>query len=131
MTSNSKAAEGKPLPPQPSSLDAVKLGVAGLLALIAIAVYHAFPQSSLLLRVLGLFAAAGIGVALILTTALGHQISAFAKGSQMEVRKVVWPTRQETMQTTLAVFAVVLLCSLFLWLLDLGLSSLMRLLTGS
>jgi preprotein translocase subunit SecE len=48
----------------------------------------------------------------------------------MEVRKVVWPSRQETIQTTLVVFVMVLIMALVLWLYDMGLMWIVRTLTG-
>jgi preprotein translocase subunit SecE len=59
---------------------------------------------------------AGAGVALASPT--GKSFIAFAKEAQREVRKVVWPSRKETTQTTLVVFAFVLLMAIFLWLAD-------------
>ncbi|WP_337166314.1 preprotein translocase subunit SecE, partial [Vibrio fluvialis] len=57
--------------------------------------------------------AAALGVAA--TTTKGKAAISFAKESRMEVRKVVWPTRQETMQTTLIVLAVSIVMALVLW----------------
>ena len=52
------------------------------------------------------------------TSALGREFVVFARESLAEVKKVVWPTRKETMQTTTAVFAFVFVMALFLWLSD-------------
>ena len=60
--------------------------------------------------------AAGAGVALASQT--GKAFIAFGKDSYREVRKVVWPTRKEATQTTLVVFAFVLIMAIFLWLAD-------------
>jgi preprotein translocase subunit SecE len=54
----------------------------------------------------------------------------FITGAQNEVRRVVWPTRQETVQTTLAVVLMVFLVGIFLWLLDMILLWAIQLLTG-
>src|ERR1700743_3587965 len=58
------------------------------------------------------------GVAVGLLSAPGKGFIAFAKDSYKEVRKVVWPTRKEASQTTLVVFAFVLVMALFLWICD-------------
>ena len=61
----------------------------------------------------------GIGIAM--TTAQGQRLWHFIQGSRVEIRKVVWPSRQETTQTAIAVFVFTLIMMLFFWLLDLGL----------
>ena len=58
------------------------------------------------------------GVAVGLLSAPGKGFIAFAKDSYKEVRKVVWPTRKETTQTTLVVFGFVLVMAVFLWICD-------------
>jgi preprotein translocase subunit SecE len=54
----------------------------------------------------------------------------FARDTQVEVRKVVWPTRQETVRTTAVVIVVVLITAVFLWVLDLMLGGITRWLMG-
>lgn len=68
-------------------------------------------------------AAAGIVLVIIalltaLQTTAGQTFWSFAKGARIELRKVVWPTRQETIQTTLVVVAMVVVAALILWGLD-------------
>jgi len=63
-------------------------------------------------------------------TLLGKQVLGFFRDSRMELRKVSWPTRQETMQTTLLVAAMVIVLALVLWGLDGVLVSLIGWLTG-
>jgi preprotein translocase subunit SecE len=84
----------------------------------------------LVLRVLGLLAVAGISVFIAAQSAFGKSILGFISGAQTEVRRVVWPTRAETTQTTLAVIVIVLLVGIFLWLLDMVLLWAIQLLTG-
>jgi preprotein translocase subunit SecE len=72
-------------------------------------------------------AGAGLGLAVVaigiaLQTANGHAAWELAKEARVEVRKVIWPTRQETTQTTMIVVGVVILVALMLWMLDSGLS---------
>ena len=101
-----------------SSMDTVKLVVALLIAVAAMAAFYIYPEQSMLLRVGGLLLGGGIAVAIAFQTVKGRNIWGFFHGAQIEVRKVVWPTRQETVQTTLIVVLVVILISIILWLLD-------------
>jgi preprotein translocase subunit SecE len=99
----------------------VKLGAALALMIVALAAFYYFADVSKLARVLGLLAAVGLAAALALQTERGRTLASFVKDSQTEVRKVVWPTRQETVQTTLIVMIVVVIIAMFLWLLDMAL----------
>ncbi len=99
-------------------MDTVKLVVALLIAVAVMAAFYIYPEQSMLLRVGGLLLGGGIAVAIALQTVKGRNIWGFFHGAQIEVRKVVWPTRQETVQTTLIVVLVVILISIILWLLD-------------
>jgi len=69
-------------------------------------------------------------VAMMLSTELGRTVWTFALESRQEVRKVVWPTREETMRTTMLVFVMVFVVGLILWLLDMFLFWGVRFLTG-
>ena len=111
-------------------LDTVKLVIALLIAVTALAAFYIFADQSLLYRVLGLLTAAGIAVAVALQTEKGRYILGFFQDAQVEVRKVVWPTREETTQTTLIVIAVVVIVSIILWLLDMFLGWSVGLLIG-
>jgi len=72
----------------------------------------------------------GVAVFLFLQTGRGARTASFFKDSRTEVRKVVWPTRAETIQLTTMVMIIVFLVGLFLWLLDWFLSSTFRAITG-
>ena len=100
------------------TLDTIKLGLALLIVIAALVGFYFYADQSLLYRVLGLLAAAGISVAIALQTEKGREISGYFQDAQIEVRKVVWPTRQETVQTTLIVIVMVILVAIILWLLD-------------
>lgn len=104
-------------------LDIFKLFVAVSILLGAVAGYYIYADESQLLRVLGLLLAAGISVAIALQTEKGRQIWAFIQDAQVEVRKVVWPTRQETVQTTLIVIVAVIVFAIILGILDWGLGA--------
>jgi preprotein translocase subunit SecE len=115
---------------QTSRPDIYKLIAAASIFLIAVLAFYYFADQSILVRVIGLLIAAGIALAIAATTELGSNVLDFIKDSRMELRKVVWPTRTETLQTSLAVIVMVILMGVFLWLLDLLLFWLVRLLTG-
>jgi len=101
-----------------SAMDTVKIVFSILLIVAATAAFYLFPQESTLLRVVGILAAVTIAALVSLQTSKGREIWSFIQGAQIEVRKVVWPTRQETVQTTLIVILMVIFVALFLWLLD-------------
>ncbi|MEI6543099.1 MAG: preprotein translocase subunit SecE [Methylococcales bacterium] len=109
----------------------IVLVVAGVAAFYYFSADHAyFKEVRLLYRVLGLLVVLSIGIGSVLTTELGKTLLAFAVESRQEVRKVVWPTRDETMRTTLLVFAMVFIVGLILWVLDMFLFWGVRYLTG-
>ena len=116
--------------PTQNSFDTVKFGAAFALVLIAIVAFYYFADQSKLARYAGLLVAVGGAVALSLQTDKGRVLLGFIRESQVEVRKVVWPTRQETIQTTLVVMVVVVVASILLWLLDLALGGLVRFVMG-
>ena len=113
-----------------SRLDTLKLWIAVLIMAAGIFAFYYFDDQLLVLRVLGLLAVAGISVFVAAQSNTGKTIIGFIKGAQTEVRKVVWPTRAETVQTTLAVILMVFLVGIFLWLLDMFLLWAIQLLTG-
>jgi len=110
--------------------DSIKLGAALLLLAAAIVAFYRFDDQLLVVRVLGLLAAAGVSVFIAAQSTTGRNIISFISGAKAEVRKVVWPTRAETMQTTMAVMLMVLLVGIFLWLLDMVLLWAIQILTG-
>jgi preprotein translocase subunit SecE len=114
-----------------SSLDTVKLIIAVGIIVGAILGFYYLDAYSQLLRVLGLLAMMGLAALLAYQTAMGKSVWDFASASKMEVRKVVWPSRQETVQTTLIVFVMVLFMGVVLWLFDMMLGAILRALTGA
>jgi len=96
----------------------------------AIGGFYYFDDHPQWLRVIALLVAAGIGVVIALQTAPGKAAWAFRRDAITEVRKVVWPTRKETAQTTGVVLIVVIIMAILLWLLDLFLAWAVRFLTG-
>ena len=104
-----------------SGFDTVKLMIA-LLALIAGVVgFYYFADESQLLRVVGLLAIAATAFFIVSTTEIGRRSLGFVRDARVEVRKVVWPTRTETTQTTIAVLIMVFLVAIMLWLFDMTL----------
>lgn len=101
-----------------SPLDSLKLLVSLALLIAAIGAFYIYEEESLLYRVLGLLAVVGVSVGIALTTASGRMVAHFLRDSRGEVRKMVWPSRQETIQTTLMVLVLVVLIGIFLWLVD-------------
>ncbi len=104
-----------------SAFDTAKLVLAIVLLITGVAGYHYFSTQILVYRVLGVIALSGAAIAIVLTTAMGKGFLGFLKEARIEVRKVVWPTRQETVQSTLVVVALVFLVGVILWLLDMAL----------
>jgi preprotein translocase subunit SecE len=102
-------------------IDKVKLGVAAVLVALGIWGYYWLAEQTLVLRVLAVVAGILAGAAVAWFSAPGRQFGVFAGEAVTEVKKVVWPTRKETMQTTAAVFAFVVVMAVFLWISDKGL----------
>jgi len=114
----------------PSSMDGLKWVVVFALLAAAVVGNYLYSDVSVVLRaaaVVVLVAAAG-GIAAL--TAKGKTAITFARESRMEVRKVVWPTRQEATQTTFIVLAVTVIMALALWGIDGIMVRLVRLVTG-
>ena len=99
-------------------LDGLKWLLVALLVVVGVVGNIYFANQSLLYRVIGLLAIAAAAAFLALQTAKGAEFWKLAKEAKVEIRKVVWPTRQEATQTTMIVFAFVLLMALILWGLD-------------
>jgi len=110
--------------------DKIKLSLAAILLLAAIVAFYLLGEHPLLYRVLGLLATGGVAVAIVLQTEAGRNALDFLRGSMVELRKVVWPTRKETTQTTLIVIVMVIILGIMLWLMDMFLLWAVRLLTG-
>jgi preprotein translocase subunit SecE len=110
--------------------DVVKQVISIIFVVAGVTAFYYFSELSLLYRVLGLVALVLAAAGLFLTTQTGKSLWSFVLESKQEVRRVVWPTREETFRTTLMVFVMVLLVGLMLWFLDMFLFWGIRLLTG-
>ncbi|QIR94009.1 preprotein translocase subunit SecE [Vibrio alginolyticus] len=117
-------------PDSSNAADTFKWVAAFVLAAVAVVGNYLYGEMSVVVRAAGVVVliAAALGVAA--TTTKGKAAISFAKESRMEVRKVVWPTRQETMQTTLIVLAVSIVMALVLWGIDGIMVRLVALATG-
>lgn len=113
-----------------STLDTIKLLFAVLLLLGGVVGFYWFASEPAIYRWLGLLGAAVVALLVAYTTVLGKNAWQFMQTSRLEVRKMVWPNRQETIQTTLAVVLVVVVLGLFMWGLDALLGWATRLLVG-
>lgn len=103
---------------QESRHDGAKWAVVVILVALAIVGNAYFADQALLYRVLGVVALCAAAAAVALTTAKGRSLVELARSARKEIQRVVWPTRQETIQTTAIVLVAVLLVGLMLWLID-------------
>jgi preprotein translocase subunit SecE len=110
--------------------DKIKLLVAFLLVVAGIAGYYYLSESAAVLRFVsvlaGLLAAAGV----VWTSEPGKRFLAFGKDSVAEAKRVSWPTRKETLQTTGIVILFAIVMALFLWVVDASLMMVVDKLTG-
>ena len=112
-------------------LDIIKLALAAAVLVGGLYGYYYYENDvALPLRVLMVLGGTGVGIAIAMTSTQGRRLWQFIQGSRVEIRKVVWPTRQETTQTAIAVFIFTLIMALFFWALDSGLLWLTRRLVG-
>jgi len=111
-------------------MDGLKWLLVILLIAVGVVGNSYFSDLAVLYRVLGLVAAGIVAIFVAVNTSKGNALWTLLKEAQVEVRKVVWPTRQETNQTTMIVVAVVLFMAVVLWLLDTLLGWLASLIIG-
>ena len=105
-----------------TAADKAKLIAAGLLLLGGMAAFYLLGEQDMWVRVLVLLALILSAVGVFFVSEPGKQLIGFGRDSVREVRKVVWPTRNEALQMTAYVFAFVVVMALFLWLTDKTLS---------
>lgn len=116
--------------PSNAKLDWLKWIIAISLLIAGIVANYYYNYQPWPLRLLGWLVLMGIISAIVLQTQKGKQMLNFVRESRMELRKVFWPTRQETMQTTLFVAVMVVVLALILWGIDSILMWLIGWLTG-
>ena len=101
-----------------STLDTLKMASAIAILLSSVFSFYYFAELSVLIRVLAVIFSVILSLIIFFSTQRGIIFWDFLQGSRVEMRKVVWPTKQETIQTTLTVFVFVLVLGIFFWLLD-------------
>lgn len=106
---------------QPGRFDGLKWAVVAALVTAGIVGNTLYDDQSLLYRVLALTAMALVAAWIAVQTERGQAFWQLAKDARVEIRRVVWPTREESTQTTLIVVVFVLIVALLLWALDTGL----------
>ncbi len=111
-------------------LDLVKWAVVAAIVAGSIYANSYFATESLLFRTLGLLVAAGAAGWIAAQTVRGRSFVNLCLDARVEIRKVVWPTRQETTQTTIVVLIVIFIVAFILWLLDWGLNSVISSMIG-
>jgi preprotein translocase subunit SecE len=112
-------------------LDIIKLLLAAGMLVGGLYSYYYFLEVSLPLRVLMVLGGTAAGITVGMTSTQGQRLWAFIQGARIEIRKVVWPTKQETTQTSIAVFIFTFIMAMFFWGLDSFLLWLTRTLVGS
>lgn len=99
-------------------MDKIKIAAAVLLVVAGIGGFYYLQESATVIRLAVFLAGLAAGTAVLWTTAAGQTFFSFAQESAAETRKVVWPTRNETLQATGIVFVFVVIMALFMWLVD-------------
>ena len=112
-------------------LDILKLLLAAGMLVGGLFAYYWYLELAQPIRVLIVLAGTIAGVGVAMSSTQGRRLWAFIQGSRIEIRKVVWPTKQETTQTAIAVFVFTLVMAIFFWGLDSFLLWLTRTLVGS
>jgi preprotein translocase subunit SecE len=99
-------------------VDKIKVALAVLLVAAGVGGFYYLQESAMYIRLAAFLGGLAVGAAVLWTTAAGQSFFAFAQESAAETRKVVWPTRNETLQATAIVFVFVVIMALFMWLVD-------------
>ena len=111
-------------------MDKAKIVLAAVAVIAGLYGFYHFDQSPAVVRVVCVLGGVVVAVAALWTTVQGSQFRAFAMQSIEETKKVVWPSRKETLQTTGIVFAFCVVSAIFLWIVDASLLYLVQLLMG-
>jgi preprotein translocase subunit SecE len=115
---------------KPTVFDTILLLLSVVLLVGSIYAYYYFANESALIRTAGVLVAFIVAVWVAFQSAQGRTLWAFIQSSRGELRRVVWPTREEAMQTTLIVIVFAIIMGTFFWLLDIFLLWFTRLITG-
>jgi preprotein translocase subunit SecE len=101
-----------------------------VLLIVGIVAFYWFDEQPLFIRVAMVILGLAAGAGLMWFSWYGREFWQFAQAARIELRKVVWPERDETVKTTYVVFGFAIVMGLFFWFLDMGLTFLTRLLGG-
>ena len=124
MTDDSKVQDA-------GTADKVKLAIAILVVIAGVAGYYVLANQAAWLRWLSVIASLVLAGVVVAFSRYGSEFRRFVELARIELRKIVWPTRQETLQTTLVVFGFVIVAGVFFWVLDLVLAWATKALTGT
>ena len=111
-------------------LDASKLVLAAAALVGGVVAYYLFTEQPQVVRVLMVLGGLAAGLVLLYSSQPGRDLWTYVQSSRVELRKMVWPTRQETWRTTLVVFLFVVALGVFFWLVDMALAWGVRQVTG-
>jgi len=111
--------------------DKVKLAIAILIVIAGVAGYYVLANQAAWMRWLSVIVSLVLAGVVVAFSRYGSEFRRFVELARIELRKIVWPTRQETLQTTLVVFGFVIVAGIFFWLLDLALAWATKALTGT
>ncbi len=116
--------------PGASAKDTALMSVSILAILVGIGAFYWFDEQALAIRIALVVAGLGVGAGLAWLSWYGREFWQFALAARVELRKVVWPDREETIKTTYVVFIFAVLMGVFFWGLDWVLTWITRLMTG-
>jgi preprotein translocase subunit SecE len=116
--------------PGASAKDTALLSVSILAILVGIGAFYWFDEQPLAIRIALVIAGLGVSAGLAWLSWYGREFWQFALAARVELRKVVWPDREETIKTTYVVFIFAVLMGVFFWGLDWVLTWITRLMTG-
>lgn len=111
-------------------MNKLKLGLVYLFILTGIVGFTYLSESPMVVRILSVLVGLALAAFVARYTTQGQDFYVFCRESSQETKKVVWPTRKETLQSSGMVFAFVVVMALFLWLVDAALMSIVRLTMG-
>jgi preprotein translocase subunit SecE len=103
-------------------IDAFKIVLAAAALVGGVVAYYWFENEPQVLRVLMVLGGLIAGLLILYWSAPGRELWDYVQSSRVELRKMVWPTRQETWRTTLVVFVFVMALGVFFWLVDMALA---------
>jgi preprotein translocase subunit SecE len=111
--------------------DKVKLAAAIVIVIAGVAGYYVLANQANWMRWLAVIGSLALAAVVVGFSRYGREFRRFVELARIELRKIVWPTRQETLQTTVVVFGFVIVAGLFFWVLDLVLAWATKALTGT